>query len=125
MTGPGSSISEAFQAFVKEAPEHSRAWGQMVQGVSAASALDAKTSALAYLAVLAAMRLEGGIPFHVHAAKQSGASRDEVISAILIGLPAAGLGVTQVLRAAIATYDAPGEKPVDTESRSDQFTAKQ
>ena len=105
MADPGLTISEAFQAFMKEAPQHSQAWGQMVQGLSAASALDAKTSALAYLAVLSAMRLEGGIPFHVHAAKASGASRDEVISAILIGLPAAGLGVTQVLRAALSAYD--------------------
>jgi hypothetical protein len=36
-----------------------------------------------------------------------GASREEVVSAILIGLPAAGHGVTQVLPAAIAAYDAP------------------
>jgi alkylhydroperoxidase/carboxymuconolactone decarboxylase family protein YurZ len=67
--------------------------------------LDAKTAALAYLAVLAVKRLESGIPFHVQAAKGAGATRDEVISAILIGLPAAGLGVTQVLPAALAAYD--------------------
>ena len=77
----------------------------MVQGMSAASALDKKTSALAYLAVLAALRLENGIPFHVQSAKQAGATREEVISAILIGLPAAGNGVTQVLPAAVAAYD--------------------
>ena len=33
-------------------------------------------------------------------------SREEVVSAMLIGLPAAGLGVTQVLPAAIAAFDA-------------------
>jgi hypothetical protein len=36
----------------------------------------------------------------------AGASRNEIISAILVGLPAAGLGVIQVLPAAIAAFDA-------------------
>ena len=77
----------------------------MVQGLSKASALDKKTAALAYLAVLAALELESGIPFHVQTAKQAGASREEVISAILVGLPAAGHRVTQLLPAAIAAFD--------------------
>ena len=47
-----------------------------------------------------------GIPFHVGSAKGAGASREEVISAILVGLPAAGHVVTQVLPAAVAAYDA-------------------
>ena len=45
----------------------------MVQGLASASALDGKTAALAYLAVLAALRLESGVPFHVQQAKQRGA----------------------------------------------------
>ena len=106
MTDPSSLISEAYKALQQEAPAHAQAWGAAVGGLAEASALDKKTSALAYLAVLAAQRLESGVPFHVWVAKQAGASRDEVISAILVGLPAAGLGVTQVLPAAIAAYDA-------------------
>jgi alkylhydroperoxidase/carboxymuconolactone decarboxylase family protein YurZ len=77
-----------------------------VQGLDRATALDRKTAALAYLAVLAALRLESGVPFHVQQARQAGASLDEVVSAVLIGLPAAGHAVTQVLPAAIETYDA-------------------
>lgn len=100
-----SHLSNAFRAFGTEAPQHAQAWGEMVQGLAQASALDRKTSALAYLAVLAALRLESGIPLHVLAAKQAGASREEVISAILSGLPAAGHSVTQVLPAAISAYD--------------------
>lgn len=106
MSPQSGSISNAFQVFLEDAPGHARAWGAMVQALAGASALDAKTSSLAYLAVLAALRLEGGIPFHVQAAKEAGASRDEVISALLLGLPAAGHGVTQVLPAALAAYDA-------------------
>lgn len=106
MADPASLVSDAYQAFMREAPGHAQAWGAMVGGLAAASALDKKTSALAYLAVLAVQGLESGIPFHVQMAKQAGASREEVISAILVGLPAAGLGVTRVLPAAIAAYDA-------------------
>lgn len=100
-----SLISNAFRTFMSEAPQHAQAWGAMVQGMASASALDKKTAALAYLAVLAALRLESGIPFHVQAAKDVGATRDEVISAILIGLSAVGNAVTQALPAAIAAYD--------------------
>jgi alkylhydroperoxidase/carboxymuconolactone decarboxylase family protein YurZ len=106
MSDPSSLVSNAFQTFMKEAPQHAQAWGTMVQGLANASTLDKKTAALAYLAVLAALRLESGVPFHVKSAKQLGASREEVISAILVGLPAAGHVVTQVLPAAIAAYDA-------------------
>jgi len=98
-------VSKAFQSFLSEAPQHARAWGTMVQELSTASALDGKTSALAYLAVLAALGLETGVPFHVKAAKQMGASRSEVISALLVALPAAGHGVTRVLPCAIEAYD--------------------
>lgn len=106
MSDQSSLVSNAFQTFMSEAPQHAQAWGTMVQGLANTSALDKKTSALAYLAVLAALRMESGVPFHVQAAKQAGASRAEIISAILIGLPAAGHSVTQVLPAAIAAYDA-------------------
>lgn len=106
MSDQSTLISNAFQTFFNEAPQHAQAWGAMVQGLASAAALDRKTSALAYLAVLAALRLESGIPFHVQAAKNAGASRQEVISAILIGLPAAGHCVTQVLPTAITAYDA-------------------
>jgi len=106
MTNQTSSISNAFQTFMNEAPQHAKDWGTMVQGLASASALDKKTAALAYLAVLAVLDLESGVPFHVQSAKQLGASREEVISAILIGLPAAGHRVTQALPIAIAAYDA-------------------
>jgi alkylhydroperoxidase/carboxymuconolactone decarboxylase family protein YurZ len=101
-----SRISRAFQTFLTEAPEQARAWGALVQALGQASALDAKTGALAYLAVLAALERLSGIPFHVQEAKKAGASREEVISAVLVGLPAAGHVVTQALPVAVEAYDA-------------------
>jgi alkylhydroperoxidase/carboxymuconolactone decarboxylase family protein YurZ len=105
MAEKGQLISEAFQLFLKESPKHAQAWTNAVRGLSEASALDAKTQALAYLAVLAAHRMESGVPFHVVQAKEAGASRDEVVSAILVGLPAVGHAVTQALPAALRAYD--------------------
>ena len=98
-------VSNAFVVFGAEAPAHAAAWMQATQALAAASALDPKTSSLAYLAVLAALRLESGVPFHVGVAKAEGASREEVISAILVGLQAAGHGVTASLPSALQAYD--------------------
>jgi alkylhydroperoxidase/carboxymuconolactone decarboxylase family protein YurZ len=99
-------VSDAFEAFGSEAPGQAQAWMTMVRGLAAASSLDKKTEGLAYLAVLAALRLESGVPFHVQGAREAGATREEVIGAILVGLPAAGHGVTACLPAALRAYDA-------------------
>jgi alkylhydroperoxidase/carboxymuconolactone decarboxylase family protein YurZ len=105
MTEKDKLVSDAFRLFMTESPRHARAWASAVRSLGEASALDGKTQALAYLAVLAALRLTGGLPFHIAQAKEAGASREEVISAILVGLPAAGTGVTQALPTAIQAYD--------------------
>jgi alkylhydroperoxidase/carboxymuconolactone decarboxylase family protein YurZ len=106
MSEQESLVSKAFQTFMAEAPEQAKAWGALVQSLGQTSALDAKTGALAYLAVLAALNRPSGIPFHVQAAKKAGASREEVISAVLVGLPAAGHVVTQALPLAVEAHDA-------------------
>ncbi len=78
---------------------------EAVQKLDAANALDKKTKALAYLAVLAASGLVSGIPFHVQHAKSLGATREEVIGAVLVGLPAIGHKVVQALPIALEAYD--------------------
>jgi len=105
MSNKEKLMSDVFQVFLREAPKHAKAWMTAVQDLGNASVLDKKTESLAYLAVLSALRLESGIPFHVSVAQEAGASRDEVISAILIGLPAAGNVVTRALPIAIQAYD--------------------
>jgi alkylhydroperoxidase/carboxymuconolactone decarboxylase family protein YurZ len=105
MSDQQSRMSRAFQTFMSEAPAQAQAWLGAAQALDGASALDAKTEHLAYLAVLAALRLESGLPFHVQLAKQAGASREEVISAILVGLPAGGNGVVAALPLALDAYD--------------------
>ena len=100
-----SLISEAFQALAAEAPDHAKAWMTLVQSLGKASSLDDKTGELAYIAVLAALGRSSGIPFHVKSALDKGATREDVISAILVGLPAAGHIVTQSLPPALKVLD--------------------
>ena len=100
-----SKISSAFMTFSTEAPNQAKVWAEMVQKMAAESSLDPKTGSLAYLAVLAALGSTSGIPFHVNSALSAGASREEIISAILVGLPAAGHRVTQALPPAKQVLD--------------------
>src|SRR5689334_6354151 len=101
-----TGISNSFQTFFEEAAPYAQAWMQAVRGLAEASALDKKTGELVYPSVLAAVGMESGIAFHVKAAKQLGATRDEISSAILVGMPAVGQVVIQCLPAALSAYDA-------------------
>lgn len=98
-------VSSSFQAFAKEAPTMQKAWMEMVLKLDSASVLDKKTKELAYLAVMAAVGLESGLPFHVKMAKAGGASREEIISSILVGLPAVGNSVVKALPIALEAFD--------------------
>jgi len=71
------NVSNSFQVFLKEAPEHSKAWMEAVQKLDTACSLDEKTGEIAYIAVLATVGLESGIPFHVKRAKELGATRED------------------------------------------------
>jgi alkylhydroperoxidase/carboxymuconolactone decarboxylase family protein YurZ len=105
MNDKTSLISESFKSFMSEAPSFAGVWSEAIQKLTSASALDEKTRAIAYLSILAALGRVSGIPFHVASLKEMGVSRDEVISAILLGLPAAGHVVTQSLPTALEVYD--------------------
>ncbi len=97
--------SDGYTAFVKEGGQTGVALMEMVKKASETSALDRKTDELAYLAVLAATRMTGSLAFHVRSAKKLGATRDEVRSALMVGLPAVGLQVIDALPQALRIYD--------------------
>lgn len=98
-------VSDSFRMFMSEGGPIGAAFMEMVAKTSQASALDRKTDELAYIAVLSAIRLLGGLPFHVKSAKSLGATREEIKSAVLVGLPAVGLAVTEALPIALLSYD--------------------
>ena len=97
--------STPFQTFRREAPRFAEAFQAGTKALEQASALDLKTRQLAYIAVLAALGLEGGLRVHVREAKAAGASREEVVSTVLVGLPAAGIRVMHAVGPALAAYD--------------------
>jgi AhpD family alkylhydroperoxidase len=104
-TAMPTGVSRAFEVFGREAGAHAAAWMGATRALEVATALDPKTKDLAYVAVLAALRMESGISFHVRSAKTHGATREEVISAVLLGLQPAGHGVIACLPAAVDAYD--------------------
>lgn len=77
----------------------------VVHRLGAASKLNKKTGELVYIAVLAEVRLESGIPFHVKQARAFGATRKEVLGAVLVELPAIGNGVLSSLPIALQAFD--------------------
>lgn len=99
------AMSAGFYTVMREAPETLQAWLNANKVMQEHSALDAKTAELAYLAVLAALGIEKGIAFHAAEARKLGASRAEVLSAVLVGLPAAGLRVIECAAEAVRPFD--------------------
>lgn len=99
-------MAQGFELFMEEAPEVAKAYGGMVMQVAKSSALDQKTQELAYLAVLSALGMTGGLGFHVTSLKKLGATREEVRSAVLVGLPAVGMTAIEALGAALDAYGA-------------------
>ena len=102
-----SRVSDAFQTFLREAPGSRAGVDGRGRRVSARRAHSTRRPARSRIwRVLAALRLENGVPFHVAHAKAAGATRRRGRSApCSSGLPAAGNQVTQVLPAALAAYD--------------------
>lgn len=99
------NVTNSFNVFMAESPDIGKAYMNMVMKQAQMSALDRKTHELAYISVLSAIRMTGGLNFHVKSAKDSGATRDEVKSAVLVGLPVAGITLVDSLEAALNAYD--------------------
>ena len=64
------------------APEVMKAFGALAQAASAPKALDAKTKELLALGISVAMRCDDCVAFHVKAAIEHGASREEVLETL-------------------------------------------
>ncbi|PXX44571.1 alkylhydroperoxidase/carboxymuconolactone decarboxylase family protein YurZ [Hungatella effluvii] len=100
-----ANVTNGFSKFMEEAGETGKAYMNMVMQQAQSSALDKKTHELAYISVLSAIRMNSGLDFHVKSAKDLGASRNEVKSAVLVGLPVVGITLTDALEAALKAYD--------------------
>jgi len=94
------------ELFQKEAPEIARAFNGLIMSLVASKGLDAKTKQLIYIAMKAAMGDDMAVKAHVPMVKAAGATREEVVDAILMTLTVSGIrGVVHCLPDAMKHFE--------------------
>jgi alkylhydroperoxidase/carboxymuconolactone decarboxylase family protein YurZ len=82
-----------FDLLKKEFPDIADKYDSLVEAQRAVKGLDPKTKQLVNIAIQTAVRNSRGVRFHAMMAKQAGASRAEVLGAVVMSLHLAGLAV--------------------------------
>lgn len=94
------------QHLIAEAPGISDAFFNLTAQIRSHSCLGAKTNELVLLGIFTAARSPKGLVTHIQRALDSGATKDEIISAIVLALPVSGIGsVNQALETAMDTLN--------------------
>jgi len=100
-----SDIQNPMEIFQKEAPEVAKAFDGLIQSIVNSKGIDEKTKQLIYIAMKAALNDPVAIKFHVPMAKKLGATREEVVDAILMTITVAGIKpVVSMLPEALEVY---------------------
>lgn len=95
-----------FEFFAERYPEAAEHFRSLHRSVIAQSALDPKTQQLIYISNLAALGYAPAIKSHLPLALRNGASKEEILAALLTSIPAAGLvPVLPVLKDVSDTLD--------------------
>lgn len=98
--------SNPMEVFQKEAPEVAIAFDNLIQSLVGSRGLDEKTKQLIYIAMKAAEGDDTALKFHVPMAKKLGATKAEVVDAILMTLTVSGIkGVVTCLPGAVAAFE--------------------
>jgi len=101
-----------FETWGKESPGTLQDFFAYAQGIQDHCGLDAKTFQLVYIAIQASRGGIGSVSGHAAFAKAAGATREEVIGAVLVTLMTNGInGVADALNAAVQGYDNAGGPP--------------
>jgi alkylhydroperoxidase/carboxymuconolactone decarboxylase family protein YurZ len=101
---PGIS-HDPMSVFKKEAPAVAAAFDGLILSLVASKGLDEKTKQLIYISLKAAAGESTAVHFHVASAKQAGATKEEVVDAILMTLTVSGItGVATCLPDAVAQF---------------------
>ena len=94
------------ELFRREAPDVAEAFNGLIMSLVASKGLDQKTKQLIYIAMKAAMGDDTAVKAHLPMAKQAGATRDEVVDAILMTLTVSGIrGVVRCLPDAVNAFE--------------------
>ncbi|MDD1712631.1 MAG: carboxymuconolactone decarboxylase family protein [Methanoregulaceae archaeon] len=100
-----SDTENPMEIFRKEAPEVAEAFNGLIKALVASRGLDQKTKQLIYIAMKAAMGDETAVRAHVPMAKQAGATKEEIVDAILMTLTVSGIrGVVLCLPGAVKQF---------------------
>jgi len=98
--------NNAMELFMQEAPEVAKAFDGLIQSLVASKGLDQKTKQLIYIAMKTAAGDETAVKFHAPMARQLGATKAEIIDAILLSLTVSGIsGVMVCLPAAVKLFE--------------------
>ena len=99
-------MSDEFRKFLKTFPEPGKAYLKLFQSVVERPAIDVKTRQLMLIAVMTSQNYPPGVRAHVPQAMNAGATKEEVLEAVLTPLPVSGInGVLECLSAASEEAD--------------------
>ena len=94
------------ELFHKEAPEVADAFNGLIQSLIASKGLDPKTKQLIYIAMKTALGDDLAVKAHLPMAKALGATREEVLDAVLLTLTVSGIsGVVRCLPEVVRLYE--------------------
>lgn len=94
------------EVFQREAPDVAAAFNGLIQSLIASKGIDAKTRQLIYIAMKASVGDEMAVRAHIPMAKAAGATREEVVDAILMTLTVSGIrGVVTCLPEAVKQFE--------------------
>jgi alkylhydroperoxidase/carboxymuconolactone decarboxylase family protein YurZ len=95
-----------FEVWGKESPETMQAFMDFAGKIQGKCGLDEKTFQLVYIAIQTSRGGVGSVTAHAGFAKKAGASKQEVLGAVLVSLMTSGInGVSDCLAAAAQGYD--------------------
>lgn len=95
-----------YEIFQRECPEVAACFGDLIEAQKRLKGLDAKTKQLINIAIQTANRNPKGVQMHSLMAKNEGATRDEIIGAVVLNLHHSGFAkVLECLPAALEGYE--------------------
>lgn len=84
-------MSDEFELFLDSCPDVGKAYMELFKSVMRSPALDKKTRQLILIGVMTAQNYPDGVRAHVPQAVRAGATREEIIEAVISTIPVAGI----------------------------------
>jgi AhpD family alkylhydroperoxidase len=95
-----------FELFERECPEVAARFNDLIDAQKALKGLDSKTKQLINIAIQTANRNSRGVKLHAMMAKNEGATREEIVGAVVLNLHHSGFAsVMECLPAAIDGFE--------------------